>query len=741
VLKQSSLGFGWLISATFGLLLLLRGVESTNAVKIVLLVVAQTSLGSSCWMLLKREPIVSKVENYAIGFAIGTAIFTIADQILISMGILVKGNYVLATISVFFIALNFVRRRLPQSDLDQFSKQIYLIQIICIFLGFGELRDGSLLAVIILFIALFLLQASSFAQRFQNCTALCGAALSFLSFYLVKPEIVHGSWFLRPLFTQTNDAVFSESVAYSISNFGPNDYAAANGLELRYHWFSLAWSGMMQRITGAEPFTLTLHVVPIISFAVIAAILVVISFHFGLRGISMYLATIILFATSSSPVAYRFFLVVNTTNLFPLIWVGVFILLFLLSSKSELNWAIPSLIFSVLIILLSKIPYVVAPISGLFFSIVIDCFRKQLSKWKVVSLVGSVVLGLLVFSLYLKPYSWDGRSYSLTNNWLLIANGAPFFPFLPIVISLLLLASRFPAVWRLDFLKSESGFNSFLIGAVSTCFLSFILSGQTSELYFLNCSLLFGSIASSIAFSRYVVRPNSLLIYGSICFFGSIMIIHTWDRTTDFFSESNFYSLQFAIPFAMSLIVSQFARTVNRIGFKAQERYLFSALLLVGSIGIFVYQSVGVKELLPSSSTASMQEVKSLTWLSQNSDPNSIVATNRYMCLDLYQCDFAEDSYLISAVSNRRVFIEGPKFVAGGKPYPELISNRIEKSLAFANTPSEKTLRALMDSGISWFYLDTNFLPANIDITANPWQEWALIEYRLSNILILKFKT
>ena len=210
---------------------------------------------------------------------------------------------------------------------------------------------------------------------------------------------------------------------------------------------------------------------------------------------------------------------------------------------------------------------------------------------------------------------------------------------------------------------------------------------------------------------------------------------------TSFLSISNFYSLQFAIPFAMSLIVSQFSRTVNRIRLKSQERYLFSALLLAGSIGIYVYQSVGVKESLPSSSTLSMQEVKSLTWLSQNSDPNSIVATNRYMCLDLYQCDFAEDSYLISAVSHRRVFIEGPKFVAGGKPYPELISNRIEKSLAFANTPSEKTLRALKDSGISWFYLDTNFLPANFDITANPWREWAVIEYRLSNILILKFRT
>ena len=38
--KQSSSGSGWVLSATFGLLLFLRGVESTDAVKIVMLVVA-----------------------------------------------------------------------------------------------------------------------------------------------------------------------------------------------------------------------------------------------------------------------------------------------------------------------------------------------------------------------------------------------------------------------------------------------------------------------------------------------------------------------------------------------------------------------------------------------------------------------------------------------------------------------------------------------------------------------------
>ena len=90
-----------MLSPTFGLLLFLRGVDSTDAVKIVMLVVAQTFLGTTCWIILKQAPLVSKVENHAIGYGIGFAIFIIAVQFLISIGILIQGNFILETISFF----------------------------------------------------------------------------------------------------------------------------------------------------------------------------------------------------------------------------------------------------------------------------------------------------------------------------------------------------------------------------------------------------------------------------------------------------------------------------------------------------------------------------------------------------------------------------------------------------------------------------------------------------------------
>ena len=85
-----------------------------------------------------------------------------------------------------------------------------------------------------------------------------------------KPTITtHGDWLLRPLYTGSDDLVFSESMSWSLAHFGIHDYAAAINTSVRYHWFSLAWSGLVQKSSGVAPFVTTLHVVPVVSFAII----------------------------------------------------------------------------------------------------------------------------------------------------------------------------------------------------------------------------------------------------------------------------------------------------------------------------------------------------------------------------------------------------------------------------------------------------------------------------------------
>jgi hypothetical protein len=144
-------------------------------------------------------------------------------------------------------------------------------------------------------------------------------------------------------------------------------------------------------------------------------------------------------------------------------------------------------------------------------------------------------------------------------------------------------------------------------------------------------------------------------------------------------------------------------------------------------------------EYAPRGSIAADVDLSSLEWLRNNSDPSELVATNRFLCPGLDACDFDDASFLISAVANRQVYIEGPRFVAGGRPYPSWITDRISVSRSFAEAPSDQNFNKLRASGVSWFYLDTNFLPTYVNVAANPWQKWAIIDFRLSNILILKF--
>lgn len=100
----------------------------------------------------------------------------------------------------------------------------------------------------------------------QLTVYLATACLILACLRLFRPAAEYGTLRLRALYTGTDDLVFSESLSNSISLFGLKDYIAAIDSPIRYHWFTLAWSGMTSRLSGSAPFDVTLHVVPVVAF-------------------------------------------------------------------------------------------------------------------------------------------------------------------------------------------------------------------------------------------------------------------------------------------------------------------------------------------------------------------------------------------------------------------------------------------------------------------------------------------
>jgi len=729
-----------------------RGLPTGEASRVTLLIAAQTFVGATIWRFLTKTNAISMFEVLATGFALGSALFTVVDQGLIFLGFTV--NDVVIPCLLVLMAFIVGRTQKHAGEISEISQQdliSLLVVSICVFLGFGEFSHGSFIAVAILATTCILMINRQISLLKSAVLSTIGLGMAVFAFFLVKPPIAYGSWFLRPLFTKTDDAVFSESVAYSLSFFGPSDYAAAADTGLRYHWFSLAWSGLVQRSASVSPFGMTLHVVPVVSFLVIAMLLIAIGKRIGLSQRHLFIAPLVLFFASSAPEPLYFYKVVNTSNVMTFIWSLTFLLVLILHTGRKIRFGHCMLGITAGLVLLSKMPYAVALLGGTATSSVFVFLTNRQSRKSIVLQLSVIALFTVsLFLLFLTPNSWEKRTYVLDWNLMNIALGSQFRFLIAFCSIAILLFTRFPlfffrnSTWELTVLKV------FIWGAVSTGMVRFIVDGNSAEGYFLNSALVFGSLGIAIAVKElsldtHQFRTWELFGIGSCSGMLSFAIIEIWNRSN--FQDSRWWqsNLQIVVPFSVAISTCVGAIILKRRTFGPNPIRLTALLLiycLIGAnAGIYVVQAVKSPDYAPRGSIAADVDLSSLQWFRNNSDPSEIVATNRLLCPGIDPCDFDESSFLISAIANRQVYIEGPRFVAGGRPYPSWITDRISVSRSFAEAPSDRIFNELRTSGVSWFYLDTDFLPANINVASNPWSDWASIELVNSNIIILKLNS
>ena len=176
------------------------------------------------------------------------------------------------------------------------------------------------------------------------------------------------------------------------------------------------------------------------------------------------------------------------------------------------------------------------------------------------------------------------------------------------------------------------------------------------------------------------------------------------------------------------------------LNFNSFIRISIAVAFLGVSSGAYLKFSLEKRQYNFTESVASTTDLESLDWLRNIAKPTAVIATNRFLCIQDVPCSFDDSSFLISAVSRRRVLIEGPRFVIGGMPYPVWVKDRIQASVDFANSPSYETWLQLRNFDVDWFYLDTNFITSELDPMNTPWNEWATVAYHNSNVYILKLK-
>jgi hypothetical protein len=133
--------------------------------------------------------------------------------------------------------------------------------------------------------------------------------------------------------------------------------------------------------------------------------------------------------------------------------------------------------------------------------------------------------------------------------------------------------------------------------------------------------------------------------------------------------------------------------------------------------------------------TASEGELTALNWISHNSKQDVIIATNRSLCEDGLLCEHESSSHLVSAVSRRRVLLEGPYFVPSSRAlnggYEDWASLRAKLSLGFVDIPSKLLAEQLANYGVTVIYVQKSAT----DTTS--WEPWASIVYENQSAAVL----
>ena len=728
--------------------LFVQGVSIEHSISLTAVLSVQAFTGIQAWRLLNPESIGTTPETLGMGLAIGTVLATASDQILLRTP-LTPIAWLIPSLIVT-ILLRRLRRSTSKRTAANQEFQWMFIATAAVILGYEKFQDGY--AYFLLALAIGFYFSRSRLPRHQISlywiTSLIG--LACLKHFQPIPEF--GTWRLRPLYTGTDDLIFSESLSNSISHFGLNDYGAAIGSPIRYHWFTLAWSGLTSRVSASAPFDVTLHIVPIVAFFGISCLLWAIVFRLTLSKVASNIAVLVLFATDSLPEQIRFFFVSNTSNTLSHIYVLASMLMFLRAIETyQKRWLIVYPI-SIAVTFLGKTPYgavlLIATLSAAVFSY---ASTREHRRYTVVLALLSLLTTAITYLLFLKPNNWEQRSFKISLN--------PFhfedISFRTMVATVILIASlcivRFPIssiVYRMPQQQFILTFYVFLSTGMIAGLARFVFDGGSAEQYFLNSSLIFGAIMTSCSVFHLTsnaatnVRNGLLLLFCSTTLFSALLFHFVLDK-----SEVSQLPLGTNLQILLSptiafLTVACFILIQkNRLAVTHNLIAVSVILSVIGvSTGIYSLRAMEHDKYSFTETVASTTDLSSLDWVRSNVSENDILATNRFLCNQDIACDYDDSSFLISAVSGRRVLIEGPRFVVGGRPYPDWVTDRIKLSVTFANAPTDALFAELQRFNVRWFYLDSNFITSGLDPLVSPWNKWATVAFHSSNVYVLKLK-
>jgi hypothetical protein len=744
--------------------------------KVFLVLAPQLIAGCLIYLMILKRDEVALVELLSIGGVFGIVTSTIFDQIFVNLQLPRIGWLVplLVVLVVFRIGQNNQAIVLPKIQTEQAFKKTILPILAISAAALGTEWFWLFPSGVLFCFAAFLSIApartySRIAIRLTNLAALIAGVIMIAN----RPKIW---WFLYD-----DDYAFLQGLSHSLANWGINDYFLQSGIQTRYHWFTYAWVGLVERSSTATTFFVLTRIAPVIFAVLVTGVIWSLINQFSTSKLRTFVATLVTMCASSNSIwgggtKILFLASPSQFYAFAALFTGVFLLL--QSNKNLIRY--PTIIVSMFSFatILSKTMHGVVFAAAVLFALAAQpLIKRRIQKSQIVVLLGSIFSLLLtyfvfianseagkVFEIRFGDFFWQlqGDARLLPENVIDVIGFLTVIGFavLPLLIVFANCAnSKLKNLNLIDLLSIGA-----ILSGISLALI--VLAAWGENLYFLQASI---SLSTALGLASLTSKNFQLqipfrsllklLIYGVTLCLLSFMIpsLNSGAKFAIIIRSMKIYAPAWII---ISLLAVKILIEVKQR--KATFSSVFKSVIITSAM-VVTFSVINWLDTAPRKNDEFSRngetyiadiDLSDLTrWVNENTTERAVVASNfgwpkieqddfknfRAPCLwyrnkeiELETCMRTKDALLV-AYMHRRTWLQATSVhYTGFTPEMDL---RQTTTLGFAAEPNAEHLQQMESDGVTWYVVDRS----TTDRTN--WEPYATVRYTNDSFYVLELNT
>ena len=777
--KVPKVFFGFFAVLLFGL------VVADTPIKVALVstgfIAVQILTGGLIFVALSNKTDLSWQEFCGLGLVIGSLLTIALDQIF-RQTFIADYAWVLSLFTMLLIPKS---KKFFLSVATQQTQTRTRLTDLLIILAAGFLFISSdwfwALPLVVLIIATVVWCEFAKYRRHAAVAAIISAPISIVSVF-TRPN----GWWI-----EDSDLALNEAISQTLKVWGTQENINAVGTPTNYHWLVYAWSGLLERVSGAPNWVMNSRVIPFVVSLGTALLIWAIISRLGYTRKVIFASLLIIGTYDTVPTWGRGFGIGYTpspSQMYGLLLLLTFVYLMIIFEHSAPKRALILFLIVGIGAIGAKVPHgaIVAASSGLLTVYTILKTRKlfsasviQLVVTTLGVLIGFVVIigglsdssrGMIIDQVaFVNGITGDFRPYSLQVRWFAAVIFIFGFFSLPILGIALINKQK---------IFNNPGLRILLLGvAISGISGAMFLSGEFAvELFFAHAasSLLLVFIAPLLA-SNFNQAIKSKRLVGLIVGIGLVSAIAS-AFVPNLNSGSTFAIGLRLIPSLVGLVpISAAVIAAILVSQKTERSTTASRLALFGiaamSVGFFAvnFSQNAVNEYPEFNRNYESRTgldrpdlLAASEWITDNTPVAAIFATNDFCAEISTDCDAQTDwlkrveysmnctrdqvlrwvgtddcnpgSYkLLTALVDRR-FLAGNFWVgvSDGDALQPWLAERVMNSVKFAKSASVEVSESLKQSNVEWFLLRKELT------VSQDWQKYGTIEYSNDSYAIIK---